>query len=53
MAYHEALVQVSDVHKVFRRGEERIEVLNGLNLEVAKGEFLALMGPLGRARPPS
>jgi putative ABC transport system ATP-binding protein len=45
-----ALVRVTDVHKVFRRGEERIEILNGLNLEVAKGEFLALMGPSGSGK---
>jgi putative ABC transport system ATP-binding protein len=45
-----ALVRVMDVHKVFRRGEERIEILNGLNLAVAKGEFLALMGPSGSGK---
>ncbi|HZF10903.1 MAG TPA: ABC transporter ATP-binding protein [Thermoanaerobaculia bacterium] len=45
-----ALVRVMDVHKVFRRGEERIEILNGLNLEVGKGEFLALMGPSGSGK---
>jgi putative ABC transport system ATP-binding protein len=45
-----ALVRVVDVHKVFRRGEERIEILDGLNLAVAKGEFLALMGPSGSGK---
>jgi putative ABC transport system ATP-binding protein len=45
-----ALVRVVDVHKVFRRGEERIEILDGLNLEVGKGEFLALMGPSGSGK---
>jgi putative ABC transport system ATP-binding protein len=46
----DSLVRVLDVHKVFRRGEERIEILDGLNLEVAKGEFLALMGPSGSGK---
>ena len=51
MAYNgNALVRVLDAHKVFRRGEERIEILDGLNLEVAKGEFLALMGPSGSGK---
>jgi putative ABC transport system ATP-binding protein len=45
-----ALVRVVDVHKIFRRGEERIEILDGLNLEVVKGEFLALMGPSGSGK---
>ena len=39
------LVNVRDVHKHFTRGSERIEVLKGVNLEIPKGDFLALMGP--------
>ncbi|MDY7092320.1 MAG: ABC transporter ATP-binding protein [Acidobacteriota bacterium] len=44
------LVQVSGVHKLFRRGEERIDVLQGLDLEIRQGEFLALMGPSGSGK---
>jgi putative ABC transport system ATP-binding protein len=44
------LVVVSDVHKVFQRGSERIVVLQGVNLQVAEGEFLALMGPSGSGK---
>ena len=47
---NEVLVQVKDVEKVFRRGSEEIHVLTGLNLEVPKGEFLALMGPSGSGK---
>ncbi len=46
----ESIVEVSDLHKYFRRGSEQIDVLNGLNLEVADGEFLALMGPSGSGK---
>src|SRR3954469_24384878 len=46
----EALVRIQGVDKVFRRGSEDINVLTGLNLEVAKGEFLALMGPSGSGK---
>ncbi len=46
----ETLVSVRDVHKVFRRGSERIDVLQGVNLDVARGEFLALMGPSGSGK---
>jgi putative ABC transport system ATP-binding protein len=47
---NEVLVRVKDVEKVFRRGSEEIHVLSGLNLEVPKGEFLALMGPSGSGK---
>ncbi len=45
-----SLVQVQDVHKVYRRGGERIDVLKGLHLEVSQGDFLALMGPSGSGK---
>ena len=46
----ETLVRVVDVHKYFTRGSERIDVLQGLSLEVGRGEFLALMGPSGSGK---
>ncbi len=44
------LVRVQGIEKVFRRGSEEIHVLSGLNLEVPKGDFLALMGPSGSGK---
>ena len=46
----EALVKVRNVQKYFSRGGERIEVLTGVNLDVPKGDFLALMGPSGSGK---
>jgi putative ABC transport system ATP-binding protein len=46
----EALVQVRDVHKVYQRGAERVDVLKGLHLDVPQGEYLALMGPSGSGK---
>ena len=46
----QALVQVRNVQKTFTRGSERIEVLKGVNLEIPKGDFLALMGPSGSGK---
>jgi putative ABC transport system ATP-binding protein len=50
MAQNGTLVQVKDVHKEYRRGNERIDVLQGINLEIPQGDFLALMGPSGSGK---
>ncbi len=44
------LVKVRGVHKVFHRGGERIDVLQGLDLDIPRGDFLALMGPSGSGK---
>ena len=47
---NEQLVRVRDVHKHFTRGSERIDVLQGVTLDIPKGDFLALMGPSGSGK---
>jgi putative ABC transport system ATP-binding protein len=44
------LVHANGLHKEFRRGSERIDVLQGVNLEIPPGDFLALMGPSGSGK---
>jgi len=44
------LVDIKDIHKSFRLGEEDIEILHGVNLSVEKGEFVAMMGPSGSGK---
>ncbi len=44
------LVTATNLHKEFRRGGERIDVLQGVNLEIPPGDFLALMGPSGSGK---
>jgi putative ABC transport system ATP-binding protein len=44
------IVRVRDLYKSFTRGQERIDVLQNLTLDVGEGEFLALMGPSGSGK---
>lgn len=44
------IMRIRGVHKFFTRGDEQIDVLNNLSLEVAEGEFLGIMGPSGSGK---
>jgi len=45
-----SLIQIRGLDKTYRRGGEEIHVLQGLNLDVGKGEFVAFMGPSGSGK---
>jgi putative ABC transport system ATP-binding protein len=45
-----ALVEIRKLSKVYLRGKERIEVLHQVDLNIEKGDFLALMGPSGSGK---
>ncbi len=45
-----ALIQVRGLNKTYRRGGEQIQVLQGLNLDVDRGDFVAFMGPSGSGK---
>jgi len=45
-----ALVRVRDLDKRYVRGNEEIHVLQGLNLDVDAGDFVAFMGPSGSGK---
>ena len=43
-------IEVQSVNKTYQRGEETLVVLDNLNLEVPRGDYLALMGPSGSGK---
>ena len=45
-----SVVSLRNVVKHYTRGKERVEVLHSINLDIAPGEFLALMGPSGSGK---
>ncbi|PYT54046.1 MAG: ABC transporter ATP-binding protein [Acidobacteria bacterium] len=45
-----SLIQVRGLDKKYKRGSEEIHVLQGLNLDVDQGEFVAFMGPSGSGK---
>src|SRR6187401_820544 len=50
MSFNPDLVKIRNVHKHFTRGTERIDVLQGVTLDIPSGDFLALMGPSGSGK---
>ena len=46
----EPLIRLSGVTKYYKRGAEKVEVLENLDLDVPKGDFLALMAPSGKGK---
>ncbi len=46
----EKLVTIRGVTKRYERGKQTIEVLHGIDIDIAAGDFLALMGPSGSGK---
>lgn len=44
------IVSIKNVSKAYQRGNQSVPVLEGLSFEIARGEFLALMGPSGSGK---
>ncbi len=44
------LVVIRGLTKIYQRGSEAIEVLHGVDLDIGRGDFVALMGPSGSGK---
>lgn len=46
----ETIISVKDLKKVYRMGQEKVYALNGINLEIKKGEICCLFGTSGSGK---
>ena len=44
------MIEVDDVKKSFLRGKQTVDVLKGVSSRIARGEFVAIMGPSGSGK---
>lgn len=44
------MIKISNINKFYNLGEEKFHALKNVNLEIKKGEFLAIMGPSGSGK---
>jgi putative ABC transport system ATP-binding protein len=49
-AGQEIVIQVQDVHKIYHLGETQVHALRGVNVDVRRGEFVAIMGASGSGK---
>jgi putative ABC transport system ATP-binding protein len=45
-----ALIELQGIHRLFEVGDQQVHALNEINLTIAQGDYLSLMGPSGSGK---
>src|SRR3989344_6314365 len=45
-----SIITLQEVWKIYGKGESKVEALRGLNIDIKKGEFVAVMGASGSGK---
>jgi len=46
----DTIIKLDNVWKTYQMGEVKVHALRGLNIEIKRGEFVAIMGPSGSGK---
>lgn len=46
----EKLIELKDIYKIYKMGDEEVRANDGINLTVHKGEFVAIVGKSGSGK---
>lgn len=45
-----AYISLKNIRKIYTQGEDEVHALDGVNVEIEKGEFIAILGPSGSGK---